>query len=87
MIELATILLQRTLSAFGTTLLISNVRAMVAIGGKADEQQSFGPLVPAVPSTSDLDLLREGEGIVHLDPEIAYGAFDPRVPKQELHRT
>jgi hypothetical protein len=60
---------------------------MVAIGGKADKPDPFCPLVPALPSASDLDLLREGEGIVHLDPEITYGAFDSRVPEQELDGT
>jgi len=37
--------------------------------------------ISALSGISDLDLLREGEGIVYLNPEIAYGAFDPRVPE------
>ena len=43
--------------------------------------------ISALPGILDLDLLREGEGIVHLDPEIAYGAFHSRVPEQELYGT
>lgn len=45
----------------------------------------MGQSMSALPGISDLDLLRESEGIVHLDPEVAYGAFDSRVPEQELH--
>ena len=51
------------------------------------ERTKRGQSMSALPSISDLDLLGEGEGIVHLDPEIAYGAFDSRVPEQELHDT
>ena len=57
------------------------------LGVKRTKQELFGPLVSALPGISDLDLLGEGEGIVHLDPEIAYSAFDSRVPQQELHGT
>ena len=47
----------------------------------------MGQSVSALPGISDLDLLRKGEGIIHLDPEIAYGAFDSRVPEQKLYGT
>jgi hypothetical protein len=43
--------------------------------------------VSALTDISDLDLLRECEGIVHLDPEITHGAFDSRMPEQELDGT
>lgn len=35
-------------------------------------------------SQSEFDLLGDAESVVHLDPEIANGAFQLRVPKQQL---
>ena len=55
--------------------------------GGASPDRNRGQSMSALPGISDLDLLREGEGIVHLDPEIAYGAFHSRVPEQELYGT
>jgi hypothetical protein len=57
------------------------------LGVKRTKQVLFGPLVSALTDVSDLDLLRECEGIVHLDPEITHGAFDSRMPEQELDGT
>jgi hypothetical protein len=39
-----------------------------------------GQSMSALPSISDVDLLRYGEGIIDLDPKIAHCAFHPRVP-------
>ena len=36
---------------------------------------------------SDLDLLRDGKRIVDFDAEIADGAFEFRMPQQQLHRS
>ena len=39
----------------------------------------------APPQLSDLDLLGDCQGIIYFDAEIADGAFDLRMPEQELH--
>ena len=39
----------------------------------------------ALPQFSDVDLLGNCKRIVHLDPQIADHAFDPRVSEQELN--
>ena len=39
------------------------------------------------PRCLQFDLLRDGEGVIHLDPEIANGTLQLRVPKQQLHRS
>jgi hypothetical protein len=35
---------------------------------------------------SELDLLRDAEGVIHLDPEIANHALQLRMAEQQLHR-
>src|SRR5262249_16650109 len=36
---------------------------------------------------SDVDLLRDFDGVIDLDAEVAHGALDLRVSEQELHRS
>ncbi len=38
------------------------------------------------PGTSDVDLFRNRDGVVHLDPEIPDGALDAGVAEQQLDR-
>src|SRR5262249_55671229 len=33
------------------------------------------------------DLLRDGEGVIHLDPEVPNGTLEFRMPEQQLHRS
>jgi hypothetical protein len=42
---------------------------------------------PLCPGTSDVDLLRYRDGIIHLDAKISDRAFDPGVTEQELDGT
>ena len=50
-------------------------------GGDASLQRA-----PAKPCCrSELDLLRQGQGIIDLDPEVTDGAFDLRMAEQQLH--
>jgi hypothetical protein len=45
-----------------------------------------GRACPLCPGSSDVDLLRDGEGVVDLDPKVSDCAFDLRMAKQELNR-
>ena len=44
-----------------------------------------GKASPLCPCSSDVDLFRDGESIIDLNPEIADSAFDLGVTEQELH--
>src|SRR6478735_5039444 len=60
---------------------------------RKDSQSTKSPLtcpegrqsIFALPPVSDIDLLGNREGIVHLDTEIPDGAFDLSVPQEQLH--
>jgi len=57
-----------------------NLRPAVGIGlrGPAETEEPRGHL-------SELDLLRNAEGVVDLDAEIANGAFELRMSEEELN--
>jgi hypothetical protein len=46
---------------------------------------SDGQSRPALPRTSDVDLLRYCKGVVDLDAEIAHGALDLGMAEQQLN--
>ena len=46
-----------------------------------------GQSVSALPPDSDVDLLRNCESVVYLDPQVSDRALYLCVPKQKLHRT
>ena len=50
------------------------------------DRNGMGRAGPLCPVASDVDLLRYGERIIDLDPEIANGAFYFRVSEQKLDR-
>ena len=43
-----------------------------------------GQSASALPLSSDVDLLGNGQGIIYFDAQVSNGAFNLRVPKQEL---
>jgi hypothetical protein len=45
-----------------------------------------GRAVPLCPGRSDVDLFRDGESVVDLNPQIAHGALDLLVAQQKLDR-
>ena len=77
------------MSALGQKRTFAVQNAMSALPPKAVEIADIagpdrGQSISALPCTSNVDLLRYGEGIVHIDAEIPHSALYLGVPEQKL---
>jgi hypothetical protein len=80
---------QRSMSALGQKQRFSLRNDMSALPPKAVEIANIagadgGQSISALPSTSNIDLLRYGESVVHIDAEIPHSALYLGVTKQKL---
>ena len=80
---------QRSMSALGQKQTFALRNDKSALPAKAVEIANIagadgGQSISALPSTSNIDLLRYGESVVHIDAEIPHSALYLGVTKQKL---